>query len=85
MDIQEVKKTIKEVVENTANIPAAELTDDTNLKDDLELDSLTLLEIALGVDQAFDLDLPEEELGKMTTVQVSAELVIEALAKKATP
>ncbi len=84
MDIAEVKAKIKEIVYQTTNIEPSEIDDGSMFVEDLELDSLTMLEIAVNVDQEFGLDFPEEEMGKLTNVQVSAELVMEYLAKKET-
>ena len=51
--------------------------------EDLGLDSLTILEITVDVDNEFDLELPEEELAELRTVQDSVELVQKYLQKAA--
>ncbi len=52
--------------------------------EDLQLDSLTLMEIAVNVDQAFQIDLPEDDMQQITSVQAAAELVAASLKLKAT-
>lgn len=47
------------------------------------MDSLTLMEIAVNVDQTFEVDLPEEEMQRITSVQATAELIVELMNKKA--
>lgn len=84
MDIAEVRIKIKEVIAQTTSIDPADISDTASFKDDLELDSLTMLEIGVNVDYEFDLHFPEEELGKLLTVQDSAELVMKYLAQKET-
>jgi len=83
MTIEEVKAKIKTIVFETTNIDPSEIADEASFVEDLELDSLTMLEIAVNVDQEFGLDFPEEEMGKLKNVQVSAELVMAFLGKKA--
>lgn len=83
MDIHEVKARIKEIIFETTNIKVETINDDTLFKQDLELDSLTLMEIAVNVDQEYDLDLPEEEFDKLTNVETSAQMVLQYKASQA--
>lgn len=82
IDIQAVKQRVKEIIHETTNIPIEKIGDTTHFKKDLELDSLTLLEIGVNLDMEFDLDLPEEEMADFYNVQVSAEKVMACLAEK---
>lgn len=68
----------------TTNIGPDKLQDDTLFVEDLQLDSLTLMEIAVNVDQAFQVDLPEDDMQHITSVQSAAELVAAFLKQKAT-
>ena len=81
MGLLEVKERIKQVIFETTNIRPEDIADDASFVDDLNLDSLTMLEIAVNIDQEFGLDLPEEEMQKFSSVAVSAELVQEYRAK----
>lgn len=82
MDIAEIKQKIRQIVFETTNIEPDEIGDQTHFVQDLDLDSLTLLEIGVNVDEAFRLDLPEEEMKEMIHVQATAELVVQRLAEK---
>ena len=64
-------------------VQPTEVDDEANLHTDLGIDSLSLLEIALRVDQTFETDFTEEELLKMSSVSTAATLVAERLAVKA--
>src|SRR5215467_8537303 len=39
-----------------------------NLRDDLGLDSLSMLEMVFEVEEAFNLEIPDDDLSKVTTV-----------------
>ena len=82
MDREEIRAKIKEIIANIANLSAEEIGDHVSLKDDLGLDSLSMLEIAVDVDFEFKLDLPQEKLSVINTVQDAVELAQEYLHKK---
>ncbi len=83
MDIGEIKDKIRQIIFETTNIEPETISDKAHFVQDLDLDSLTLLEIGVSVDQEFRLDLPEEEMKQMTDLQATADLVVSYLEKKA--
>ena len=80
MDVAQIRTRIKQIIASTTSIDPERIGDAASFKDDLQLDSLTMLEIAIDVDHEFGLKLPEERLGEMVTVQDSVELVQHHLA-----
>ena len=44
------------------------LSEDTNLKDDLAADSLDAVEILMGLESAFDIEIVDEEAEKLRTI-----------------
>ncbi len=60
-------KVIRLIAENAG---AAEdtLTDSTSLQTDLELDSLDIMDLLLVLEEEFDMQIPDEELGKIQTI-----------------
>ncbi|MBQ9959771.1 MAG: acyl carrier protein [Oscillospiraceae bacterium] len=44
------------------------LSEDTNLKDDLAADSLDAVEILMGLESAFDIEIIDEEAEKLRTI-----------------
>jgi len=83
MDVAEIRAKIKEVISNVTNIDPEEIADDASFIDDLQLDSLSLLEIGVDVDYEFQLGVPEERLQELRTVQDAVNLVLEQLNAKA--
>lgn len=79
MEIESVKSRIKEIIQESTQLDPADLDEKAHLHKDLKIDSLTLLEIALSVDQKFETDFSEEELLKMESVQVAADMVMARL------
>lgn len=84
MDIVEIRQKIKEIISNVTSIDPSQISDQASFVEDLQLDSLSLLEIGVDVDYEFKLGVPEERLQELRTVQDSVDLVMERLNAKAT-
>ncbi len=59
---------IKEMVAEQLNVDAAEITEATSFKDDLGADSLDLFELVMALEEEYEIEIPSEELEKLTTV-----------------
>lgn len=82
MDVVEVKAKIKEIIANVASLDPEAIGDDASFVEDLQLDSLSLLEIGVDVDYEFKLGVPEERLQELRTVEDTVDLVVRTLAEK---
>lgn len=76
MDTNDIRVKVKEIISNVTNIDVEDIGDDASFVDDLQLDSLSLLEIGVDVDYEYKLGVPEEELGKLRTVADAVALVV---------
>jgi len=66
--IENVEETIISILEQYADgFDPATLKPDTNIKNDLGLDSLAVVEMVLDVEVQFDVEIPDEEAESMTT------------------
>jgi acyl carrier protein len=75
MNDQEVAAKIKQVIANIAGLDQTRISDDASLRDDLKLDSLSLLEIGVDVDLAFQLNLPDEKYKEIESLPQMVALV----------
>ncbi len=57
-----------EIIRNQLGIDDAEITEDTNFKDDLGVDSLDLLELVMAFEEEYNIELNPEELEDIQTV-----------------
>jgi len=55
-------------IEQTTHIDRAEITTDTRLADDLELGRFGRMRLAMYLEEVFDLELPNEVVGRFVTV-----------------
>ena len=59
---------MKEMVADRLNVDAAEITAETSFKDDLGADSLDLFELVMALEEEYNVEIPSEDLEKLTTV-----------------
>ena len=71
MELEKLQQIIAEVL----NVDASEVMPGTTFTEDLGADSLDLYQIILGVEDAFDIEIPQEEAEKILTVADAIDLI----------
>ena len=71
MELEKLQQIIAEVL----NVDASEVMPGTTFTEDLGADSLDLCQIILGVEDAFDIEIPQEEAEKIVTVADAIDLI----------
>lgn len=71
MELEKLQQIIAEVL----NVDASEVMPNTTFTDDLGADSLDLYQIILGVEEAFDIEIPQEEAERIVTVGDAVALI----------
>lgn len=59
---------VKEIIEEQLNVEGVEITEETRFKEDLEADSLDLFELVMAFEEEYGVEIPSEDLEKITTV-----------------
>ena len=59
---------VKEIIEEKLNAGGMDITEGTSFKEDLNADSLDLFEMVMALEDEFDIEIPSEDLEKMSTV-----------------
>lgn len=72
---------IKRITAGVLGVDPREITLETTFADDLGADSLDLMQIALGISEAFNIKLPKEELANVVTVNDALTLITKAIDK----
>lgn len=75
MEFEKLQKIISEVL----NIDAEEITMETTFVDDLGADSLDVFQIIMGIEEEFDIEIPNEEAENIVTVADAVEQIKNAL------
>ena len=75
MAAQDVAEGLREIMAARLGLPPEQLVPEARLVEDLGLDSLDAVELAISVERKFDIEVPEEELTKLKTVADMVALV----------
>jgi len=59
---------IKEIIVDVLNVNADDIKMETTFVDDLGADSLDIFQIIMGIEEAFDIEIDNEEAEKIVTV-----------------
>lgn len=78
----EIRRKIKEIISNVTNVPEDAIADDARFLEDLDLDSLSLLEIGVDVDYHFQLGLADEQLQTIRSLDEAVQLARRVLAER---
>jgi acyl carrier protein len=68
MNDREILAGLGEIVEEIAGVPADEVTLGKSFVDDLDIDSLSMVEIAVAAQDRFGVEIPDDQLKDLTTV-----------------
>ncbi|MEU4832851.1 acyl carrier protein [Streptosporangium sp. NPDC023615] len=66
---QEILAGIGKIVNEITGIPAAEVTPEKSFVDDLDIDSLSMVEIAVAAQDEFGVEIPDDQLKHLKTVK----------------
>ena len=79
MTQQEIQTGLGEIVDEVAGVPADEVTPDKSFVDDLDIDSLSMVEIAVAAQDKFGVEIPDDQLKDLKTVQDVVNFVSKAV------
>jgi len=77
MTKDEVLELIRGHLAEELEIDAGQIGEDTRFKEDLEADSLDLVELIMELEEQFGMEIPDEEAEKITTVDEAVDYVSE--------
>ena len=75
MDVEAIRARVKQSISQVTGIDAATISESAAYVDDLGLDSLSILEIAVNVEEHFKFHATDDELAAIRTVEDTVELV----------
>lgn len=74
----EVLAGIREIVEEVAGVSPAEIEMEKSFTDDLDVDSLSMVEVVVAAEERFGIKIPDDEVTKMATVGDAVNFIVAA-------
>ncbi len=65
---EEIRTGLAEILEEVAGVLPADVSEEKSFTDDLDVDSLSMVEIALAAEERFGVKIPDDELANLRTV-----------------
>ena len=65
--MDEVEDKVKSIIAEQLGVEASSVTPDASFTEDLGADSLDAVELIMAIEEAFDIEIPDEEAEGMTT------------------
>jgi acyl carrier protein len=66
---------VKEIIVEQLGVDENQVDDSASFVDDLGADSLDIVELVMAFEEAFDMDIPDEDAEKITTVKDAVEYI----------
>jgi acyl carrier protein len=73
---------VKEIIVEQLGVDEGQVDDSASFVDDLGADSLDIVELVMAFEEAFDLDIPDEDAEKIATVKDAVDYIGAKAAKK---
>jgi len=65
---EEIRAGLADIVNEIAGVPAADVQLDKSFTDDLDIDSLSMVEVVVAAEEKFDVKIPDDEVKNLATV-----------------
>ena len=73
--MSDVADRVKKIVVEHLGVDEAKVTDNASFIDDLGADSLDTVELVMAFEEAFDIEIPDEDAEKIRTVQDAVDYI----------
>ncbi|MFL6061942.1 MAG: acyl carrier protein [Marmoricola sp.] len=65
---EEIRNDLAEIVNEVTGIPAADIQLEKSFSDDLDVDSLSMVEVVVAAEEKFSVRIPDDEVKNLKTV-----------------
>ena len=79
MKMEEIQVKLKEIVMDRLNAEEDQIKPAASFVEDLGADSLDIVELIMGIEEEFDIEIPDEDAEKLTTVGEALDYVKQKL------
>ena len=76
--VDEVLAGLAEIVEEVAGIPASSVLMDKSFTDDLDVDSLSMVEVVVAAEEKFGCKIPDDDVKNLVTVGDAVQYIVKS-------
>ena len=80
MDRSQVQSKMRDLLVEELGLDASKIKDEAKFEEDLEVDSLGVVELLMALEDEFGVRIPDEEAESITSVGGAVDLVLDKLA-----
>jgi acyl carrier protein len=77
-----VEQKVKQIIVEQLGVDEAQVDNNASFVDDLGADSLDIVELVMAFEEAFELEIPDEDAEKITNVKDAVEYIEAKVSKK---
>ncbi|MCB5180928.1 MULTISPECIES: acyl carrier protein [Streptomyces] len=74
---EEIIEGLAEIVNEIAGIPVEDVEEGKSFTDDLDVDSLSMVEVVVAAEERFDVKIPDEDVKNLKTVGDAAKYILD--------
>jgi acyl carrier protein len=78
----DVAQKVKQIIVEQLGVDESQVDDNASFVDDLGADSLDIVELVMAFEEAFELEIPDEDAEKITTVKDAIDYIQNKTSKK---
>ncbi|HEY8458444.1 MAG TPA: acyl carrier protein [Actinopolymorphaceae bacterium] len=75
---EEIRAGLAEIINDVAGIPAEDIQLDKSFTDDLDVDSLSMVEVVVAAEEKFGVKIPDDEVKNLKTVGDAVDFIKQA-------
>ncbi len=83
MERDEALAAIRELAVDVLAVQPDDVVESASFKEDLDADSLDLVEVVMALEERFDISIPEEDLEGVTTIGNAVDLILSKVGAEA--
>jgi acyl carrier protein len=74
-DISNIEARVKKIIIEQLGVKEEQVTNESSFVEDLGADSLDTVELVMALEEEFELEIPDEDAEKITTVQQAIDYI----------
>lgn len=75
IDISNIEARVKKIIIEQLGVKEEQVTNEASFVEDLGADSLDTVELVMALEEEFELEIPDEDAEKITTVQQAIDYI----------